>query len=198
MVVDVLVDFIVQFGWEWVVVDVGGVGFGDVQYVVDCIGFYVGIGECVVNGGVGVGDVWVGVVVDVQQCVLGVFEQYVFILFVQVVQDVGDVGFYWFDVFVEGQGFVVGFLEVDCVGVEVFGQYEVVVVQCGVQEFFKLFGIVQVGDVDVVMCYFVFVCWVDVVVGGVDCFVVGSVFVCLVQGDVVWYDQWCGWGDFQV
>lgn len=61
------VDVVEQFGWEWIGVDVSGIGFGDIQYVVQVQWVEVGIGGGIVSGGVGIGYVGVGVMVDVQQ-----------------------------------------------------------------------------------------------------------------------------------
>lgn len=72
------------------------------------------------------------------------------------------------------------------------------VVQQFVQFGGEVFVVEQVVDVQVVMCYFVFVCWVDVMIGGVDFGFVVGFFVCLVEGDVIGQDQWIGRIDVQV
>lgn len=158
----------------------------------------VGVGCYVICGGVRGCNVWVGIVVDIQQCILCVFEYYEVVVLMCLIQQVGYVYYYVGQDVGNCYYIVQYFLVVNCFCfVEVY-QLEVVIFYY----FFQFIGegcfIEQIVNVQIVMSDFIFVSWVNVVIGSVDCFCVMCFFMCYVQCYVIVKDKWVGFREQQM
>ena len=135
--------------------------------------------------------------VDVQQRALRAFEQQALAGLIGFIQGARHIHHQRLDAFRQRQRIVQDHLEVDCFGMEVILQHEVVVVQHLAQ-----LGGEAFTEKNVLQAYratrdLVFICWTDTASGGADLGITFRQFAGFIDRFVIGQNQRAGFGDLQ-
>src|SRR5690606_38025306 len=141
-----LTDFVVEFGRERTRAYPRGIGLGDTQYVIECLGAYASTGRGRTRHAIAAGYVGIGAVINIQHGALRTFEQQTLTVFLGPMQVVGDVSHHTFERFSPLCRLILDGRGIDSLSVEITRQTVVVAVERHIQLLRNRRGIEEILD----------------------------------------------------